>query len=239
MTVCYRSAKTRHYERLALPLAGCLWRIAIHIQPRSIIQPRGIQRVRHYGFLHAQVCVAALGASNDTFAAATWTPGLAGCIGSRGRALACLGGAPQMGVPDTLRAARHPARRAIFAGDLVDRGPASPAVLRLAMNTVRKSAAFCVSGNHDVKLMRKLRGRDVRLTHGLAETLEQTGQEPDEFSTEVADFIDVLVSHLVLDDGNSVVAPAGLSEELQGRASAGAGSSHSMMRRPGKPASSV
>ena len=114
----------------------------------------------------------------------------------------------------------HPdGRKVVFLGDLVDRGPATPAVLRLAMAMVEAGRALWVPGNHDVKLMRKLRGRDVRITHGLAESLRQLEAEPKEFRTRVADFIDKLVSHFVLDDGRLVVAHAGLREPLQGRAS--------------------
>jgi protein phosphatase len=110
-------------------------------------------------------------------------------------------------------------RKAVFLGDLVDRGPRIPAVLRLVMSMVEQRAAFCVPGNHDVKLMRKLRGRDVRITHGLAESLEQLEREPPEFRERVATFIDGLISHYVLDEGRLVVAHAGLSEALQGRGS--------------------
>ncbi len=116
--------------------------------------------------------------------------------------------------------ARHPeGRRAFFVGDLVDRGPKSPAVLRLVMTMVCEGAALCVPGNHDIKLKRKLDGRDVRLTHGLAETMEQLEREPDEFIEEVRSFIEGLVSHYVLDDGKLVVAHAGMKEAFQGRAS--------------------
>ncbi|MGZ8217834.1 polynucleotide kinase-phosphatase [Methylomagnum sp.] len=116
--------------------------------------------------------------------------------------------------------ARHPeGRKAVFLGDLVDRGPAIPAVLRLAMNMVEDGAALCVPGNHEVKLLRKLRGKDVRLTHGLAESLAQLEQEPPEFAERVAGFIDGLVSHYVLDGGRLVVAHAGMKAEYQGRAS--------------------
>ncbi len=111
-------------------------------------------------------------------------------------------------------------RKAIFLGDLVDRGPKIPGVLKLVMSMVESGAALCVPGNHDVKLMRKLRGKKVRITHGLAESLEQLEAEPEEFKTRVADFIDSLVSHYVLDDGALVVAHAGMKEALQGRGSA-------------------
>jgi protein phosphatase len=114
----------------------------------------------------------------------------------------------------------HPAgRKAIFLGDLVDRGPASPAVLRLVMAMVAAGTALCVPGNHDVKLLRKLRGREVRISHGLAETLAQLDAEPPQFRAQVADFIDSLVSHYVLDDGRLVVAHAGMKQAMQGRGS--------------------
>ena len=84
---------------------------------------------------------------------------------------------------------------------------------------VAAGTALCLPGNHDVKLLRKLQGRNVQITHGLGETLEQLEREPPEFRSAVAGFLDGLVGHYVLDDGNLVVAHAGLKEELQGRAS--------------------
>jgi len=58
-------------------------------------------------------------------------------------------------------------RRLVFVGDLVDRGPASPRVLKLVEQLVASGQAFCVPGNHDVRLMRVLRGKDTPLTYGL------------------------------------------------------------------------
>ncbi len=114
----------------------------------------------------------------------------------------------------------HPrGRRAVFVGDLVDRGPRSPDVLRLVMSTVTAGTAFCVAGNHDVKLSRKLRGKDVKITHGLAETLMQLEAASAEFKRDAAEFLDGLVSHYVFDGGKLVVAHAGLKEEMHGRGS--------------------
>src|SRR5215831_1941262 len=114
-------------------------------------------------------------------------------------------------------------RKAIFLGDLVDRGPKIPEVLRLVMGMVEAGTALCVPGNHDIKLMRKLRGKDVQITHGLAQSLEQLDALPDDvrpaFSKELAEFLDGLVSHYVLDDGKLVVAHAGMKAEMQGRGS--------------------
>ena len=116
--------------------------------------------------------------------------------------------------------ATHPdGRRALFVGDLVDRGPDSAGVLRLVMGMVEAGHALAVPGNHENKLVRALDGRSVQLSHGLEETLAQLGGESAEFRAAVRDFCDGLVAHLVLDDGNLVVAHAGLKEAFHNRAS--------------------
>jgi len=114
----------------------------------------------------------------------------------------------------------HPENRTvIFLGDLIDRGSASLAVLKLVMSMVRSGTALCVPGNHDMKLHKKLTGKAVQEKHGLAETLRQLEGEPDAFKNDVKEFLYGLVSHYVLDSGKLVVAHAGLKEEMQGRGS--------------------
>jgi protein phosphatase len=118
----------------------------------------------------------------------------------------------------------HPAgRKAVFVGDLVDRGPQILDSLRLARNMVSHGSAFAVPGNHDMKLVRALRGRDVRITHGLDRSLAELDALPEERKQpardEIVRFLDGLVSHYVFDEGNLVVAHAGMKEEMQGRGS--------------------
>ncbi|WP_440101001.1 polynucleotide kinase-phosphatase [Streptosporangium sp. H16] len=114
----------------------------------------------------------------------------------------------------------HPeGRTAVFIGDLVDRGPDSPGVLRLVMGMVAAGTALCVSGNHEQKLARALNGRKVRVAHGLQESLDQLAAEPEEFRREALAFMDGLISHYQLDGGRLVVAHAGLKEDYHGRAS--------------------
>jgi diadenosine tetraphosphatase ApaH/serine/threonine PP2A family protein phosphatase len=126
--------------------------------------------------------------------------------------------APVTGGPGYL--VRPPAgRKLVFVGDLVDRGPKTPGVLRLVMDLVDVGTGLCVIGNHDDKLLRKLKGSDVRVTAALAETLEQLGREPPEFTERVVAFLGGLPGHLELDDGKLVVAHAGLLEKLHGRLS--------------------
>ncbi|MBV7440100.1 polynucleotide kinase-phosphatase [Weeksellaceae bacterium TAE3-ERU29] len=110
-------------------------------------------------------------------------------------------------------------RKVIFVGDLVDRGPDSPTVLKLVMSMVNDEVALCVPGNHDIKLQKKLNGKKVQLTHGLAETVEQLEKETEEFRAEVREFLYRLISHYILDDGKLAVAHAGVKEEMQGRGS--------------------
>ncbi|MET7767289.1 polynucleotide kinase-phosphatase [Nocardia sp. NPDC005366] len=116
--------------------------------------------------------------------------------------------------------AGHPdGRTAVFVGDLVDRGPDTPGVLRLVMGMVAAGNALCVTGNHENKLVRALEGKKVRLAHGLAESLAQLEYEDDDFRKAALEFCRGLISHYVLDGGRLVVAHAGLKEQYHGRAS--------------------
>ena len=120
---------------------------------------------------------------------------------------------------ETWRVAHPQGRKLVFVGDLVDRGPQTPDVLRLAMAAVNSGNGYCVVGNHDLKLVKALRGRQVKISHGLAESLEQLGRESETFRAEALKFLDGLVSHYVFDGGRLVVAHAGLREEMHGRGS--------------------
>lgn len=118
----------------------------------------------------------------------------------------------------------HPeGRKAVFVGDLVDRGPRVLDTLGIVRTMVLHGTGICVPGNHDIKLLRKLQGRSVQMTHGLEESWREIEALPDEsrdrYCNELAQFLDGLVSHYVLADGKLVVAHAGLKEEFQGRGS--------------------
>jgi protein phosphatase len=111
-------------------------------------------------------------------------------------------------------------RKAIFLGDLVDRGPNSPGVLRLVMSMVNAGTAYCVPGNHDLKLQKYLNGKEVQVRHGLEMTVAQLESESVPFKLTVEKFLYSLTSHYVFDNGKLVVAHAGLTEDMQGRGSA-------------------
>lgn len=112
-----------------------------------------------------------------------------------------------------------PGRKAVFLGDLCDRGPENMRVLRMVMNMHAAEHALVVPGNHDAKLLKQLKGAKVSASHGLDITLAQLAEEPPAFAAQVKSFLDGLISHYVLDNGRLVVAHAGLKEALQGRAS--------------------
>lgn len=113
---------------------------------------------------------------------------------------------------------KHPAgRTVIFLGDLTDRGPDSPSVLKLVMNMVSRGTAYCVAGNHDMKLWKYLHGKVHELKHGLALTAEQLKGESGAFVDEVRAFLNNRSSHYIFDDGKLVVAHAGLKEEFHGK----------------------
>lgn len=138
-----------------------------------------------------------------------------GCGGELEALLKKLGyAADENGIPV------HPeGRKAAFLGDLCDRGPLNVRVLQLVMGMVKAGSAIAVPGNHDVKLLRHLKGQKVQVSHGLEATLAELNAETEEFREEVKSFLDGLISHYVLDDGRLVIAHAGLREELIGRGS--------------------
>jgi polynucleotide kinase-phosphatase len=143
-----------------------------------------------------------------------------GCAAELRALLTRLGWELDTDASGQVRGAVHPeGRQAAFVGDLVDRGPDSPGVLRLVMGMVAAGTALCVSGNHEAKLVRALNGAKVTVSHGLAESLAQLEGAGDGFRKAALDFMDGLVSHYVLDGGKLVVAHAGLKESYHGRAS--------------------
>lgn len=116
-------------------------------------------------------------------------------------------------------------RTAVFVGDLVDRGPRSPDVVRIVRRMVADGAALCVKGNHEHKVIKWLIGKDVKRSHGLQATIDQyealwaAGDAPTEDRRSVKDFLDDLRSHLWLDGGRLCIAHAGIKAEMIGRAS--------------------
>lgn len=135
-----------------------------------------------------------------------------GCHDELLRLLAALGyhiEGPAMAVPTS-------GRRAVFVGDFVDRGPASPAVLRLVMGMVAAGHALAVPGNHDVKFVRWLEGRNVKLTHGLSLTAEQMRGESQSFHRDVRAFLEELPTYFWLDRGQLVISHAGIEEPMIG-----------------------
>lgn len=133
-----------------------------------------------------------------------------GCDDELDALLVALGHPVSPGTP-------HPqGRRIVFVGDLVDRGPATPAVLRRVMDLVAAGRALCVAGNHDVRLAEALRGIAVEPGHGLEDSLAQLAGQSGAFRAAVTAFIESLPSHLVLDGGRLVVAHAGLDRRHHG-----------------------
>ncbi len=139
-----------------------------------------------------------------------------GCCDELEQLLQQLGYERNDGAPWT-----HPGgRKAIFVGDLVDRRPRIVDTLRTVMSMSAAGTALSVPGNHDIKLKRRLEGRDVTVSHGLDRTLTELEEQTPEFRADVQKFLDGLVSHYVFDGGQLVVAHAGMKAEMQGRGSA-------------------
>lgn len=87
---------------------------------------------------------------------------------------------------------RHPYRRAIFLGDLIDRGPRVRLAVTIAKRMVDAGEAFIVLGNHEINALtysrreagdthRWLRAHTPRHNRVIKETLEQYRQHPGEW----------------------------------------------------------
>ncbi|MFB9268817.1 polynucleotide kinase-phosphatase [Bradyrhizobium erythrophlei] len=119
----------------------------------------------------------------------------------------------------TVRVTPPEGRKAVFVGDLVDRGPNSPDVLRIVMSMTAAGHAYAVQGNHDRKLERWLSGRKVTIAHGLQQTIDQLEGQDLGFRETLRIFLGDLRSHVWLDGGRLAVAHAGLKEDMIGRGS--------------------
>ncbi|WP_371225382.1 polynucleotide kinase-phosphatase [Roseovarius sp. 2305UL8-3] len=125
----------------------------------------------------------------------------------------------EAGSEDLIRA-RHPeGRTAFFVGDITDRGPRNLDALRLVIGMCDEGSGRCVIGNHDFKLNKWLKGRNVTQAHGLDLTVSELEKTSEAFRKRVSDFIWDLRSHAWLADGKLVIAHAGLKEEMHGRGS--------------------
>jgi protein phosphatase len=144
-----------------------------------------------------------------------------GCLPELLLLLARLGYAVRLDEEGRPVGAHHPdGRKVVFLGDLVDRGPDVPGVLRLVAGMLAAGEALAVCGNHDDKLRRALLGSPVLVDGGLDTSLQQLEGEPESFRRAVAELLGVLPVHLVLDGGRLVVAHAGLAERFHGHESA-------------------
>ncbi|MFI4853947.1 MAG: metallophosphoesterase [Phycisphaerales bacterium JB065] len=120
----------------------------------------------------------------------------------------------EFGAPSLVWAGDGPPRRLALVGDLVDRGPASVAILKIVRRAVNDGAALAVIGNHDDKLRRWLKGNCVTIKHGLETTIAEFDREPESFREAALDFLDELPEMLTLDEGRLIVTHASYREDM-------------------------
>ena len=107
-------------------------------------------------------------------------------------------------------------RRAIFVGDLVDRGPRVADTLAIVMAMCAAGQAFCVPGNHDMKFRRWLDGHSVSMTHGLQMSADDLAGTDAKLRARISQFIRALPFYLWLDGGRLTVAHAGIQADMIG-----------------------
>ncbi|HEX2862981.1 MAG TPA: metallophosphoesterase [Deinococcales bacterium] len=139
-----------------------------------------------------------------------------GCFAELRALLARLGWRWVEGTP------RHPdGRRLVLVGDLVDRGPDVPGVLKALLPGLNSGELLAVPGNHDDKYARYLSGSRVTIANGLEDTIAQVDRldtrERRMLQHAFRRWFEEASWHLLLDEGRLVVAHAGLTPELFGR----------------------
>ncbi|KPU45895.1 Bis(5'-nucleosyl)-tetraphosphatase PrpE [Oxobacter pfennigii] len=118
----------------------------------------------------------------------------------------------------------HPdGRKVVFAGDIVDRGPRTMDTIRTVINMVNSGNALYIPGNHCNKFYRYLKGSKVQIKNGLETTVKEYEKlEKSEAKKIKNDFLELYENsplYLMLDNGNLVVAHAGIKEEMIGKLS--------------------
>jgi transposase len=112
----YKSANPRGYQYTQFCHHYSVWRKKIdlpfrnnHLAGEKLFIDYAGQTIPIYGpdgsVRHAQIFIGVLGASNYTFAEASWTQTLPDWISSHNRMFSFLGGCPEILVPDNLRSA--------------------------------------------------------------------------------------------------------------------------------------
>lgn len=127
----------------------------------------------------------------------------------------------ELGYTFSEKSISHPdSRIAVFLGDLTDRGPASIPVLTHVSNWILSNEALYCPGNHCDKLYRYFQGRKVQIKNGLETTVSELEQLPNKsrnaISHQFKEVYEQSPLYLVLDQGNLIVAHAGIRPDMIG-----------------------
>jgi len=111
----------------------------------------------------------------------------------------------------------------VFVGDFADRGPSNAGTLEVIADMVEQGRAMAVRGNHDDKLLRYLKGANIKAGHGLQETINQIEgrQDAKEFKEKLLKFLGGLPLYLTLDQGKLIVVHGGIEDHMIGMPDAG------------------
>ena len=116
----------------------------------------------------------------------------------------------------------HPGgRRAIFVGDIMDRGTENLKVLDLVYDMCRYNSAWYVPGNHCNKFFRYLGGSTVTVNEGLEQTVAEftalTIGDQQKYRMKFCHLYAQAPPYLLLDHGRLVVVHAGITPYYLGR----------------------
>jgi protein phosphatase len=120
----------------------------------------------------------------------------------------------------------HPDQRQLgFVGDLTDRGPESLKIIDIVWNLViDRKQAYYTPGNHCNKLYRYFLGNKVQTTHGLETTVAEYmaigKKDQQKVRHRFMELYEKAPLYLTLDDGQLIIAHAGIKEKYIGQTGA-------------------
>lgn len=111
-------------------------------------------------------------------------------------------------------------RKLAFVGDAMDRGPKSLQTLELLFHIQDNRQLIYSPGNHCNKFYRFAQGNNVQQVHGLettvAELADLSNRKRQAFLDRYRQFYDALPLYHTLNDGNLIIAHAGIRENMIG-----------------------
>ncbi len=111
----------------------------------------------------------------------------------------------------------------VSVGDNIDRGDYNLKTLKLCMNLFYEGKFIEVQSNHMNKFIKWLYGKNVKVSYGMQKTVQEfnslSNEEKEKLRKEIIDYYNNIPLYLIVNDNESVVAHAGIKDNMIGKVS--------------------